>query len=1207
MGKERFIPSPFGELLLSDADKVALKDFAYNFFDQQVAKYEDFIADGGPKVNERDWKYMKSKEGTRVYVERNPIVRESQMGSKTTDYPALLMTGTTWGTVDDCMFGAVATTTEAMRVKASGGALPVADGAVDRAGPAVRVDAPDQKPRLRVRRVHEHGPPVERRPHRLPDLPLGQLPADRGDPRPRARQHDGVRHLPANRPRPRRGVRLGYRGPGRRHDQDTRGAQHGYGLPDHPQVRALQRDEEDHMAVAETQRRAERVGRSTEPAAGVRHVHCVDLQGQRHPQARPVVQAVRRLSVPLLSGAAEGGDRRRRRLPGPAQGDVLRSLPAAGAADESAGHRQGRVKVSMAAVNNVQHLKVEPAPSCRLVDWGTNTALNSGPRNDALMLAPGIGLKSLHFRGQMPPQRHAIDGDGEPGAFHELRSPREASTHESTEDKASPLDSANVLSVATIWWLQPLLARGYRAPLTEDSVWDLPKKDQSRRLQGRFDDSWTRQDLKLKTKSKKHKRPQRQRGAVGCHQGQDRRGHGALHAQRHAHAGAALPDQGHPREPRGRGQHVRHLVGLWARRVPGLRGLLRRHSDQFSPVLDRKSRLQRPHGRDQQCFPENTEAERDGETRDEQRGGRHARGGGQRAGHGGLHHRAVVHHLADHPGRGVHLDRDANGCLRGAGGRCHERGHHVRGLHDVQAHRHLPTADLQDQREPGQAHERGAARHPRYQVLRVGRLDQRDDPADPRRGSGAHAEVQLSAPDQRRAHVSRAHNLEHGLLPGVHPSGQHTGRRDGHDKAVVSFQDADFQWIEDTPAPTLSNITFTLKAGTLTVVVGPVGSGKSSLVNAILGEMHQLRGTREVRGDVAYASQQAWIQNLTVRDNILFGEPYDAEHYNRVVTACQLLPDFEMLEQADQTEIGERGINLSGGQKARVGVARAMYRARKFDFVVLDDPLSALDVHVANAVFSDGLMGIAQGTTRFLVLNSHYHLLQYADRVLVMSDGQIVGDGTLEQLKGEFSFLATSPRGKTVAVLEETDQGEAKQQGKQQRSIEATLSKDEGGDAKKSKAPKKLIVEEDRRVGSVRMKTYVNYLAASEWNGYVLTATIFILFTVAQVSLFFCDWFLSQWSKGAVDLSQKNAMTVYVGIVVASLILTFIRYVVGVYRVRRCGSDLSVICEGAQALGQYLTLSVLKLGVGDDFWHRNSTVVQDGRTVFLPLRTAPEQ
>ncbi|KAH7485125.1 uncharacterized protein KRP23_4179 [Phytophthora ramorum] len=103
MGKERFIPSPFGELILSDTDKVALKDFAYSFFEAQVAKYEDFITDEGFRVNERDWKYMKSKEGSRVYVERNPMVRESQMGSKATDYPALLLTGTSWGTIEDSL------------------------------------------------------------------------------------------------------------------------------------------------------------------------------------------------------------------------------------------------------------------------------------------------------------------------------------------------------------------------------------------------------------------------------------------------------------------------------------------------------------------------------------------------------------------------------------------------------------------------------------------------------------------------------------------------------------------------------------------------------------------------------------------------------------------------------------------------------------------------------------------------------------------------------------------------------------------------------------------------------------------------------------------------------------------------------------------------------------------------------------------------
>ncbi|RLN91340.1 hypothetical protein BBJ28_00016342, partial [Nothophytophthora sp. Chile5] len=371
---------------------------------------------------------------------------------------------------------------------------------------------------------------------------------------------------------------------------------------------------------------------------------------------------------------------------------------------------------------------------------------------------------------------------------------------------------------------------------------------------------------------------------------------------------------------------------------------------------------------------------------------------------------------------------------------------------------------------------------------------------------------------------------------------------------IISIQDADFQWIEDSPEMTLSGINLTLEPGTLTVVVGTVGSGKTSLVNAILGEMQQVRGSRVVRGDVAYSSQQAWIQNQTVRDNILFGEPYDAAHYQDVITACQLVPDFEMLEQGDQTEIGERGINLSGGQKARVSVARAMYRARKFDFVVLDDPLSALDVHVANAVFSKGLQGIAKEKTRLLVLNSHYHFLQYADRIIVMANGRIAGDGTLAELRGDFPFLVTSPRvNKTGDEIEiEEDKGGDLQD--EPRALSKPVA--DGNGELKETSPKKLIVEEDRRVGSVRMKTYVNYLSASEWNGYVLTVTILTLFTVAQVALFFCDWFLSQWSKGSVSLSQKNSMVVYVGIVVAASLLTFIRCVYYMEICMKCSGKL---------------------------------------------------
>lgn len=349
---------------------------------------------------------------------------------------------------------------------------------------------------------------------------------------------------------------------------------------------------------------------------------------------------------------------------------------------------------------------------------------------------------------------------------------------------------------------------------------------------------------------------------------------------------------------------------------------------------------------------------------------------------------------------------------------------------------------------------------------------------------------------------------------------------------LISLKDADFKWHQDAEALTLSKINVTLRPGTLTIVVGPVGSGKSSLVNAMLGEMYQTRGTRVVHGDIAYASQQAWIQNQTVQENILFGVPYEAEHYERVITACQLGPDFRMLEHGDKTEIGERGINLSGGQKARIAVARAMYRAPTFDFVVLDDPLSALDIHVANAVFSEGLQQLARTTTRVLVLNSHYHLLPHADRILVMAAGTIVGDGTFSDLQDQFAFLHASPRARSSSV-DETIASKPKTLTMNGISSQACI------DTVHTQTSGKLIVPEDRLVGSVKLQSYVDYLASSGWNGRVLCLLMGTLFILAQVVLFGCDWFLSQWAQGAVPLDPMDALGVYVMIVGTAAILSF--------------------------------------------------------------------
>ncbi|KAF4150564.1 ABC transporter [Phytophthora infestans] len=188
------------------------------------------------------------------------------------------------------------------------------------------------------------------------------------------------------------------------------------------------------------------------------------------------------------------------------------------------------------------------------------------------------------------------------------------------------------------------------------------------------------------------------------------------------------------------------------------------------------------------------------------------------------------------------------------------------------------------------------------------------------------------------------------------------------------------------------------------MVVGRVAAGKSSLVNAILGEMPRISGVLEVEGRVACVSQDTWIRNATLRDNILFEQEYDSERYAQVLEASQLSMDLSALPNVDATEIGERGINLSGGQKAQVAIARAMYRAGT-DVLILDDPLSAVDPHVAHAIFNKCIVGMARDQTRLLVLNSHYDLLPKADHVVVMRDGVVAYQGPYHDVLVQFPQL----------------------------------------------------------------------------------------------------------------------------------------------------------------------------------------------------------
>eukprot|EP00053_Salpingoeca_punica_P008395 m.75471 g.75471 ORF g.75471 m.75471 type:complete len:1454 (-) comp14582_c0_seq1:396-4757(-) len=197
----------------------------------------------------------------------------------------------------------------------------------------------------------------------------------------------------------------------------------------------------------------------------------------------------------------------------------------------------------------------------------------------------------------------------------------------------------------------------------------------------------------------------------------------------------------------------------------------------------------------------------------------------------------------------------------------------------------------------------------------------------------------------------------------------------------------------------LQNVSMRVQPGQLQAVVGPVGSGKSTLLMALLNEMVPASGTVTVTGTVAYASQEPWIISGTIRDNILFGTPYDAERYNRAVAACQLLQDIQGFEQGDSTVVGERGITLSGGQKARLSLARAVYS--DCGVLLLDDPLSAVDTRVGTLIFDECLRSLLKDKVVVLVTHQLQYLRHVSNILVLNSDGSIHGQGTHAELTSQ--------------------------------------------------------------------------------------------------------------------------------------------------------------------------------------------------------------
>ncbi|ORX67697.1 hypothetical protein BCR32DRAFT_330237 [Anaeromyces robustus] len=318
----------------------------------------------------------------------------------------------------------------------------------------------------------------------------------------------------------------------------------------------------------------------------------------------------------------------------------------------------------------------------------------------------------------------------------------------------------------------------------------------------------------------------------------------------------------------------------------------------------------------------------------------------------------------------------------------------------------------------------------------------------------------------------------------------------------------------------LNDINIKIKRNSLTAIVGTVGSGKSSLINAIIGEMKREKGKITLGGSISYCSQQAWIQNATIKDNILFGKEYNEELYEKVIDCCALTHDLEIFQDGDMTEIGERGITLSGGQKQRINLARAIYYDS--DIILMDDPLSAVDAHVSRDLFDNCIVGALEGKTRVLVTHQ-LHVLPKVDYIIVMKNGRIEEQGKYNELmqkEGEFARLMH-----TFGGIDDENNENKENNNDNNKSSEKKINdkkKTEEGNNKKEekKVGKSLMRLEERAVGSIDSKIYKNYLKAA--GGIICGIFIIFLIVSIQVSKLGTDLWLVKWTEQKPDPNNNN-------------------------------------------------------------------------------------
>eukprot|EP00898_Chlorokybus_atmophyticus_P000774 jgi/Chlat1/1698/Chrsp127S01927 len=405
---------------------------------------------------------------------------------------------------------------------------------------------------------------------------------------------------------------------------------------------------------------------------------------------------------------------------------------------------------------------------------------------------------------------------------------------------------------------------------------------------------------------------------------------------------------------------------------------------------------------------------------------------------------------------------------------------------------------------------------------------------------------------------------------------------------AIKVENGNFSWTLKATKPTLQNVSLEVMPGQLVCIVGSTGQGKSSLLAALLGEMPELwtssgDSSVTIHGRVAYVPQTSWIFNATVRENILFGLPFEPSKYDVSIHASELDSDLSQLQGGDLTEIGERGVNVSGGQKQRIAIARAVYSDA--DVYMFDDPLSALDAHVGREVFENCLAGVLKHKTRLLVTNQ----LQYvprADLVIVMSDGTVSEYGTYSELMSRGTKLASLMQ--EVASEAETEAQRAAEPKEQETegseehhdepvgNGEAKDNVSEKGKRRKETTGTVLVAEEEQATGTVSMEVLMKYGKAM--GGFFPVTFLLSQYVWNELARVAASVWLSYWA-GQSDSHSTQGVRYFLGIYALLSLLQVVLTLVNQFYLAL------VSLSAAQRLHQGMLNCILRVPMA--FFHAN--------------------